>query len=179
MPWKEKFRYRTSTIIQYWHTKMQALLSLLWLVSTAQALYFFIDGATPKCFYEELPKDTLVSGQYAAEEYDDRTASWQQHQGLNIFITVDVRGLRSLLQRCSFVLHHMLTCLFLPGGIQRPPRCQQEGRLLREVPFHCPRSRRPQDLLHTLVNLRSPLLALHQLRQWRNQAQARHGYRCQ
>ena len=25
-------------------------------------LYFYIDGITPKCFFEELPKDTLVVG---------------------------------------------------------------------------------------------------------------------
>lgn len=28
----------------------------------AQALHFFLDGAVQKCFYEELPKDTLVVG---------------------------------------------------------------------------------------------------------------------
>ncbi len=30
-----------------------------------QALYFYLDGASasPKCFYEELPKDTLVVGE--------------------------------------------------------------------------------------------------------------------
>ena len=35
----------------------------------AQALHFFIDGAVEKCFFEELPKDTLVVGTniFAAE----------------------------------------------------------------------------------------------------------------
>lgn len=30
------------------------------------ALYFYLDGASasPKCFYEELPKDTLVVGEH-------------------------------------------------------------------------------------------------------------------
>jgi hypothetical protein len=27
-----------------------------------QALHFYLDGAIEKCFYEELPKDTLVVG---------------------------------------------------------------------------------------------------------------------
>jgi hypothetical protein len=27
-----------------------------------QALHFYLDGAIMKCFYEELPKDTLVVG---------------------------------------------------------------------------------------------------------------------
>lgn len=62
------------------------------MASAAQALHFFIDGATQKCFYEELPKGTLVSGKYAAEEWDDRVNVWQQHEGLKIYITVDVRA---------------------------------------------------------------------------------------
>ena len=37
-------------------------LSLIALLGQAQALYFYIDGATQKCFFEELPKDTLVVG---------------------------------------------------------------------------------------------------------------------
>jgi hypothetical protein len=69
---------------------MKTFLPLLSLASAAQALYFFIDAATPKCFYEDLPKDTLVVGHYAAEEWDDRSAAWQQHQGINIYISVDV-----------------------------------------------------------------------------------------
>jgi hypothetical protein len=28
-----------------------------------QALYFYIDGPSQKCFFEELPKDTLVVGE--------------------------------------------------------------------------------------------------------------------
>jgi hypothetical protein len=27
-----------------------------------QALHFYLDGAIQKCFYEELPKDTMVVG---------------------------------------------------------------------------------------------------------------------
>jgi hypothetical protein len=28
----------------------------------SQALYFYMNGGSPKCFHEELPKDTLVVG---------------------------------------------------------------------------------------------------------------------
>jgi hypothetical protein len=41
------------------------LLSLLaWFafILPTNALYFYMNGGTPKCFYEELPKDTLVVG---------------------------------------------------------------------------------------------------------------------
>lgn len=35
---------------------------ILALAIPADALYFYMEGTTPKCFYEELPKDTLVVG---------------------------------------------------------------------------------------------------------------------
>lgn len=34
------------------------------LVSSSQALYFYLDGTQPKCFYEDLPKGTLVVGTF-------------------------------------------------------------------------------------------------------------------
>lgn len=70
---------------------MRAFLPLLSLSAVAQALYFYIDGTTPKCFFEELPKDTLVVGHYKAEEWDDRLNNWAEHEGISIYITVDVR----------------------------------------------------------------------------------------
>jgi len=39
-----------------------SLLSVAALVCKVQAVHFYIDGPTPKCFFEELPKDTLVVG---------------------------------------------------------------------------------------------------------------------
>ncbi|KHN96941.1 ERP1 protein precursor [Metarhizium album ARSEF 1941] len=68
---------------------MKSFLPLLSLASAAQALHFFVDGVSPKCFFEELPKDTLVVGHYTAEEYDDRVNAWQQHSGIAIYISVD------------------------------------------------------------------------------------------
>lgn len=42
---------------------LTGLTALAALSSSANALYFYLDGTAPKCFYEELPKDTLVVGQ--------------------------------------------------------------------------------------------------------------------
>lgn len=42
--------------------------SLALFMSCAEALYFFIEGPTQKCFFEELPKDTLVVGEYGRLE---------------------------------------------------------------------------------------------------------------
>jgi len=69
---------------------MRAFLPLLSLSAVAvQALHFWVDGATPRCFYEELPKDTLVVGHYTAEEWDDNRRAWEQHDGLAVYISVD------------------------------------------------------------------------------------------
>lgn len=68
---------------------MRAILPLLSLGTVAQALYFFIDGTTPKCFFEDLPKDTLVVGHYDAQEFDDRTGNWDKHDGISIYISVE------------------------------------------------------------------------------------------
>ena len=35
---------------------------MLSIIIPSNALYFYMDGQTPKCFLEELPKDTLVVG---------------------------------------------------------------------------------------------------------------------
>lgn len=60
---------RTLTILQHSRKMRLSLiaspLSLLLAVSQVMpgfALYFHIDGVHPKCFFEELPKDTLVVG---------------------------------------------------------------------------------------------------------------------
>lgn len=66
------------------------LLSLSALLVPVQSLYFYMDGTTPKCFFEELPKDTLVVGHFNAEEFDEDVKSWTKHDGLNIHISVDV-----------------------------------------------------------------------------------------
>ncbi|KAF2117739.1 emp24/gp25L/p24 family/GOLD-domain-containing protein [Lophiotrema nucula] len=55
----------------------------------SQALYFFIDGATQKCFFEELPKDTLVVGHYDAQIWDDNTKTYKANPDVGVFITVE------------------------------------------------------------------------------------------
>ncbi|CAK7564966.1 MAG: emp24p/erv25p-related protein [Sporothrix epigloea] len=68
---------------------MRSFLPFLSLVGAASALHVYIDGSKPRCFYEELPKDTLVVGRYNAEEWDDRVQAWQKHDGITIAISVD------------------------------------------------------------------------------------------
>ncbi|EAT87411.1 hypothetical protein HBI56_168600 [Parastagonospora nodorum] len=54
-----------------------------------QALHFYLDGAVQKCFYEELPKDTLVVGHYHAESWSDQTKSFQDSSDVGVFVTVE------------------------------------------------------------------------------------------
>lgn len=44
--------------------RISSILLCLALAIPTNALYFYFSGHTPKCFYEELPKDTLVVGSY-------------------------------------------------------------------------------------------------------------------
>lgn len=60
------------------------------LLVPVQSLYFYIDGTNPKCFFERLPKDTLVVGQYKAEEFSIDTNQYVKNDNLNIFISVEV-----------------------------------------------------------------------------------------
>ncbi|OCK77592.1 putative endosomal cargo receptor [Lepidopterella palustris CBS 459.81] len=59
------------------------------LVLPSHALYFFIDGASQKCFFEELPKDTLVVGHYNAEQWDEPTRSYRPNPEIGVYITVE------------------------------------------------------------------------------------------
>ncbi|MCJ1290563.1 emp24p/erv25p- protein [Xylographa carneopallida] len=59
------------------------------LLIPVDALYFYIDSNSPKCFYEELPKDTLVVGNYKAEQFDANLNGYINHQDLMIHIFVD------------------------------------------------------------------------------------------
>jgi hypothetical protein len=42
------------------------------LISSSHALYFYLDGTTPKCFYEDLAKGTLVVGKLSSLWHSSR-----------------------------------------------------------------------------------------------------------
>ena len=152
---------------------MRSLLPLLSLASAARALYFFIDVTSPKCFFEELPKDTLVVGHYKAEEWDDHKQAWEVHDGISIYISVDVR-----LSNLQTIPTQPLTPSPYPGNLrQRPPRRLPARRLLGQVHLHLGRGGRPQDLLHALLQQRPLQLAVGDGAQRRHPPDARRGHR--
>ncbi|KAF2840581.1 hypothetical protein M501DRAFT_990558 [Patellaria atrata CBS 101060] len=59
------------------------------LLLPAQALYFYMDATSPKCFFEELPKDTLVVGHYTATQWDQQAQAYLPAPDLGLFITVE------------------------------------------------------------------------------------------
>lgn len=48
-------------------------LALCYLLHTCSAVYFYIGEKEKKCFIEELPEDTMVSGKYKALIYDKKS----------------------------------------------------------------------------------------------------------
>ncbi|KAF3058727.1 putative membrane protein C16E9.09c [Daldinia childiae] len=123
---------------------MRVLLPLLMLGSVAHALYFFLDGTNAKCFFEELPKDTLVLGHYQAEEWDDNTHAWAKHDGISIYISVDPRA-----QMRKTTPTIVITLTSSPGNLrQRPSGSLAAGILVGKIHLHGGRVGRAQALLH-------------------------------
>ncbi|MCJ1246068.1 emp24p/erv25p- protein [Trapelia coarctata] len=78
--------------LQRWPSRLLHNLCVVLLLSLAvpaNALYFYLDSTTPKCFYEELPKDTLVVGNYKAEQFDPQQNGYTLNPSLKVFIFVD------------------------------------------------------------------------------------------
>ncbi|EEP77064.1 conserved hypothetical protein [Uncinocarpus reesii 1704] len=72
-----------------WLSTLFTLTAILMLATPSHALYFYIFGREPKCFYEELPRGTLVVGTYKAESYDDKSTTYISNPNLGITITVE------------------------------------------------------------------------------------------
>lgn len=72
-----------------WLLRSLSLFLVLNFILPSQALYFYLDAAStnPKCFYEELPKDTLVVGHYSALESQNNV--FATNPDLSITVTVD------------------------------------------------------------------------------------------
>lgn len=64
------------------------LATILVLVQSSSALYFYLEGSEEKCFIEELPKDTLVVGHYKAEEWNEQLQAYVQHEQLGVQVQV-------------------------------------------------------------------------------------------
>lgn len=65
-------------------------LILLSTISVTQALHFYVNTDETKCFFEELPRDTMAVGKFAVYEFDENLNDYvENNDNLKIEITVD------------------------------------------------------------------------------------------
>ncbi|KAF9428705.1 emp24p/erv25p- protein [Podila epigama] len=65
-----------------------ALLVLLSVLPSVFGLYFYLEGSEQKCFTEELPKETVVTGHYTAEKWDEdrKTFVVDNEHGIEVLV---------------------------------------------------------------------------------------------
>ncbi|KAL1971547.1 hypothetical protein VTN31DRAFT_2168 [Thermomyces dupontii] len=59
------------------------------LIAQTQALHLYLQEKQKKCFFEDLPKDTLVVGSYKVESLDLPTNTWIEDPTGQVLITVE------------------------------------------------------------------------------------------
>ncbi|OJA10697.1 hypothetical protein AZE42_01038 [Rhizopogon vesiculosus] len=65
------------------------LLPFLILLTTVNALHFYLDANEKRCFIEELPSDTVVEGHYRALEWTESTKEYGINEELGIIVEVE------------------------------------------------------------------------------------------
>lgn len=63
---------------------------MLVLLNLSNALHFYVKTGETKCFFEELPEDTLVVGKIDAYEKQDNGNEYFKNSNLKVQITVEV-----------------------------------------------------------------------------------------
>lgn len=58
--------------------------------SLCNALHFYVDTDETKCFYEELPKDTIAVGKFETYELNLKNKEYEKVNNMKLEITVDV-----------------------------------------------------------------------------------------
>ncbi|KAG0357648.1 emp24p/erv25p- protein [Podila minutissima] len=67
-----------------------ALLVLLSVLPSVFGLYFYLEGSEQKCFLEELPKETLVTGDYTAEEWNEEHKRFIVNKDIMLEVIVEL-----------------------------------------------------------------------------------------
>ncbi|KAF9905719.1 emp24p/erv25p- protein, partial [Lobosporangium transversale] len=65
------------------------LLMLLSILPSVFGIYFYLEGAEQKCFTEELPKETVVTGVYTAEEWNEAQQKFVVNKELQLEVIVE------------------------------------------------------------------------------------------
>ncbi|KAJ6123905.1 hypothetical protein N7471_011222 [Penicillium samsonianum] len=72
-----------------WLASALTLLSFFSLLLPTNALYFYMEGRQTKCFFEDLPKDTLVAGRFETEIINPQSGTYAIDHTLKMHITVE------------------------------------------------------------------------------------------
>ncbi|KAJ5608177.1 hypothetical protein N7537_004796, partial [Penicillium hordei] len=72
-----------------WLASALTLLSFFSLLLPTNALYFYMEGRQTKCFFEDLPKDTLVAGRFETEVINAQSGTYTIDHNLKMHITVE------------------------------------------------------------------------------------------
>ncbi|KAF9949382.1 emp24p/erv25p- protein [Mortierella alpina] len=65
------------------------LLMLLSILPSVFGFYFYLEGSEQKCFTEELPKETMVTGVYHAEEWNEETQKFVNNKEVKLEVTAE------------------------------------------------------------------------------------------
>lgn len=64
--------------------------AIFFLLVNVNALHFYLSTGETRCFFEELPLNTLVVGRIDAFEYNQQLGMYLKNPNLNVEFTVDV-----------------------------------------------------------------------------------------
>lgn len=64
--------------------------AIFFLLVNVNALHFYLNTGETRCFFEELPLNTLVVGRIDAFEYNQQLGMYLKNPNLNVEFTVDV-----------------------------------------------------------------------------------------
>ncbi|CAO3635955.1 unnamed protein product [Cunninghamella blakesleeana] len=78
----------------------------------SDGLYFYLEGAEKKCFLEELPKETMVTGVYKAEQYSEAQGQWIVNPQVKVRALVEeIANSHDLVDRVAGPLVNLLLLL--------------------------------------------------------------------
>uniref|UniRef100_A0A0K0DE16 GOLD domain-containing protein n=1 Tax=Angiostrongylus cantonensis TaxID=6313 RepID=A0A0K0DE16_ANGCA len=64
------------------------VLSVVWIIRFSHALYFHIAETEKKCFIEEIPDETMVTGNYKVQLYDPNTRGYGDYPNIGMHVEV-------------------------------------------------------------------------------------------
>jgi len=80
----------TTTMARAWSgvSWLWVVVCILALIKSVHPVYFYFEAGTSKCFYEQLPADTIVVGHYYLEEWDETQGHFDIPKDISLGIMV-------------------------------------------------------------------------------------------